>query len=404
VASLTTERPTVRIGSHPSCDLVVPDPTVSRSHCALQLCEDHWRVVDLGSTNGTFVDGTRVEAAHLGSRAALKVGNVAISFQAVDEEIDLQPAESFGGMVGTSPAMRALFGALARVAPLEISVLIQGETGTGKELVARAIHENSPRKDGPFEILDCSSLAPTLIESELFGHERGAFTGALDRRPGLFERANGGTVFIDELGELPLDLQPKLLRALENRAIRRLGGEEAIPLDIRVIAATNRNLLVEVAENRFRRDLYFRLAALVLETPNLRERIDDLPLLVDHALAEHKKRATEKVISTLMRYDWPGNVRELFNVLFAAAALAEGSVIDVEHLSPRLFGEEKPRLSFNEHLPYHQAKQRVLEAFEREYLGELIKRCNGNVSRAARESGIHRKSIERLVKKLGLRS
>jgi DNA-binding NtrC family response regulator len=259
-------------------------------------------------------------------------------------------------------------------------------------------------------VLDCGSIPENLIESELFGHEKGSFTGATGAREGAFERAHGGTIFLDEIGELRLDMQPRLLRVLEQREVRRVGGGNVIDVDVRVVAATNRDLAKEVQEGSFREDLFFRLNVINVALPPLRARRDDIPHLILHALSQPEvveqhgqKRVTPAAMSALQHYAWPGNVRELMNVVSHLLTFSEGPDVDVNHLPPRLTsaGQKQP-LPFNEHLGFHEAKEQLLESFEKEYLSALLKRCEGNVSRAARESGLHRKSIERLVKKYDL--
>ena len=299
-----------------------------------------------------------------------------------------------------------IFGLLKKVAPMDVGILITGETGTGKELVARALHEHSGRK-GEFVVLDCGSIPENLIESELFGHEKGSFTGATSAREGAFERAQGGTIFLDEIGELRLDMQPRLLRVLENREVRRVGGSDVIDVDCRVVAATNRDLAKEVAEGNFREDLFVRLSVINVALPPLRARKEDISAIILHALGTAEvvqrhgvKRLSAPALHTLVNYAWPGNVRELMNVVSHVLTFSEGPDIDVQHLPPRLTGGTRQGpLPFNEHLGFHEAKEQLLENFEREYLTALLKRCEGNVSRAARESELHRKSIERLVKK-----
>jgi DNA-binding NtrC family response regulator len=289
-------------------------------------------------------------------------------------------------MVGGSVKMRQIFGLIRKIAPMDVSVIIQGETGTGKELVARAVHELSMRSRGPLVVLDCGAIPPNLIESELFGHEKGAFTGAVNSRPGAFERANGGTIFLDELGELRLDLQPKLLRVLENREVRRVGGNDIVEVDCRVIAVIQ------------------------IQLPALRQRRDDIPNILKRALAEPsiverhgRKRFSPEALSLLIAYPWPGNVRELMNVLSHVLTFSEGEEILPSHLPPRVRGQDRQGpLPFNEHLSFKDAKEQLLENFEREYITSVLARCEGNLSRAARESGLHRKSIERLVKKYQL--
>ncbi|QDE87763.1 sigma-54-dependent Fis family transcriptional regulator [Myxococcus xanthus] len=411
--SVVSDKERLRCGAHPGNDLVlVEDRTASRHHFEIQFTERGYLLVDLGSTNGTFLDGRRIERAYLSPGSQIRAGSSVLTFAPLDEEVTIEPDREgeLCGMVGQSMKMRQIFGLIKKIAPMGVSVIIQGETGTGKELVARAIHELSGRTKGPMEVLDCGAIPPNLIESELFGHEKGAFTGAVSSRPGAFERAHGGTIFLDELGELRLDLQPKLLRVLENHEVRRVGGNDVIEVDCRVIAATNRDLMKEIQGGGFREDLYFRLSVITIQLPPLRQRRDDIPLILKRALADPevvgkhgKKRFSAESMGLLMSYSWPGNVRELMNVLSHVLTFSEGEEIQPAHLPPRVRGQvrEGP-LPFNEHLSFKNAKEQLLENFEREYITSVLTRCEGNLSRAARESGLHRKSIERLVKKYQL--
>ncbi|QDE65826.1 sigma-54-dependent Fis family transcriptional regulator [Myxococcus xanthus] len=411
--SVVSDKERLRCGAHPGNDLVlVEDRTASRHHFEIQFTERGYLLVDLGSTNGTFLDGRRIERAYLSPGSQIRAGSSVLTFAPLDEEVTIEPDREgeLCDMVGQSVKMRQIFGLIKKIAPMGVSVIIQGETGTGKELVARAIHELSGRTKGPMEVLDCGAIPPNLIESELFGHEKGAFTGAVSSRPGAFERAHGGTIFLDELGELRLDLQPKLLRVLENHEVRRVGGNDVIEVDCRVIAATNRDLMKEIQGGGFREDLYFRLSVITIQLPPLRQRRDDIPLILKRALADPevvgkhgKKRFSAESLGLLMSYSWPGNVRELMNVLSHVLTFSEGEEIQPAHLPPRVRGQvrEGP-LPFNEHLSFKDAKEQLLENFEREYITSVLTRCEGNLSRAARESGLHRKSIERLVKKYQL--
>jgi DNA-binding NtrC family response regulator len=410
---VSTDKERLRVGSHSSNDLVLTeDRTVSRHHFEIQYTERGYLLIDLNSTNGTFLEGRRIERAYLTSGSQVRAGSTTVQFAPIDEELTVEPDREgeLNGMVGQSLKMRQIFGLIKKIAPMDVSVVIQGETGTGKELVARAVHENSSRKKGPMVVLDCGAIPPNLIESELFGHEKGAFTGAVSSRPGAFERANGGTIFLDELGELRMDLQPKLLRVLENREVRRVGGNDVIEIDVRVIAATNRDLVKEIQAGNFREDLYFRLSVINIQLPPLRQRRDDIPIILRRALndpdamAKHgPKRFSAAALRVLAGYNWPGNVRELMNVLSHVLTFSEGEEIDIHHLPARLQGSQKDSpVPFNEHLSFKDAKEQLLENFEREYISQLLRRCEGNISRAARESGLHRKSIERLVKKYQL--
>ncbi|HSP79661.1 MAG TPA: sigma 54-interacting transcriptional regulator [Myxococcaceae bacterium] len=411
--SLLSDKERLRCGAHPSNDLVLAeDRTASRHHFEILYTERGYLLVDLQSTNGTFLDGRRVERAYLTSGAQIRAGSSTLVFAPLDEEVTVEPDHEgeLCGMVGQSVRMRQIFALIKKIAPMDVSVIIGGETGTGKELVARAIHELSGRGKGPLVVLDCGAIPPNLFESELFGHEKGAFTGALTERPGAFERAHQGTIFLDELGELRMDLQPKLLRVLENREVRRVGGNEVMEVDCRVIAATNRDLVKEIAAGNFREDLFFRLSVLTIQLPPLRQRREDIPLILKRALAEPevvarhgKKRISPEALALLMAYPWPGNIRELMNVLSHLLTFSEGEEVLPEHLPPRVRGQEREGpLPFNEHLTFKDAKEQLLENFEREYVTSVLTRCEGNLSRAARESGLHRKSIERLVKKYQL--
>jgi DNA-binding NtrC family response regulator len=411
--SLVSDKERLRCGAHPTNDLVLAeDRTASRHHFEIINTERGWLLVDLNSTNGTFLDGRRIERAYLSAGAQIRAGSSTLTFAPIDEEVTVEPDREgeLCGLVGQSVKMRQVFALIKKIAPMDVSVIIGGETGTGKELVARAIHELSGRKKGPMVVLDCGAIPPNLIESELFGHEKGSFTGAMAERPGAFERAHGGTIFLDELGELRLDLQPKLLRVLENREVRRVGGNDTLEVDCRVIAATNRDLPREIAAGNFREDLFFRLSVINLQLPPLRERREDIPLILKRALADPevlarhgRKRISPEALSLLMAYAWPGNVRELMNVLSHVLAFSDGEEVLPEHLPPRVRGQQREGpLPFNEHLTFKDAKEQLLENFEREYVTSVLTRCEGNLSRAARESGLHRKSIERLVKKYQL--
>ncbi|WP_083682167.1 sigma 54-interacting transcriptional regulator [Archangium sp. Cb G35] len=411
--SLVSDKERLRCGAHPTNDLVLAeDRTASRHHFEIINTERGWLLVDLNSTNGTFLDGRRIERAYLSAGAQIRAGSSTLTFAPIDEEVTVEPDREgeLCGLVGQSVKMRQVFALIKKIAPMDVSVIIGGETGTGKELVAQAIHELSGRKKGPMVVLDCGAIPPNLIESELFGHEKGSFTGAMAARPGAFERAHGGTIFLDELGELRLDLQPKLLRVLENREVRRVGGNDTLEVDCRVIAATNRDLPKEIAAGNFREDLFFRLSVINLQLPPLRERREDIPLILKRGLADPevmarhgRKRISPEALSLLMAYGWPGNVRELMNVLSHVLAFSDGEEVLPEHLPPRVRGQQREGpLPFNEHLTFKDAKEQLLENFEREYVTSVLTRCEGNLSRAARESGLHRKSIERLVKKYQL--
>ncbi len=412
----------VRIGSRSGNDIALADTTVSRRHAEVVRVSDGVLLRDLSSTNGTFVGPVRIREVFLTPDTRFKVGQTELVFAPADEIIDVLPSEEpfFENMVGGSLAMRELFGLLARVAPTELTVMVTGETGTGKELVSRAVHNRSKRSKKPFVVFDCGAVSESLVESELFGHERGAFTGAVASRPGVFELSHKGTVFLDEIGELPIELQPKLLRVLEQREVRRVGSGQLRQVDVRVIAATNRNLRDEVAAGRFREDLYYRLAVVELALPPMRQRLEDIPLLVHHILrhCSHNtgvQDVSEEVMAIFESYHWPGNVRELRNVVERALPFCESSIITLGTLPEALrVASRSPAPSapatdygldpgFVSDVPFKDAKDQIIEAFERQYLVDLIERHDGNISRAARAAHMDRKSISRLLKKHDIR-
>ncbi len=311
---------------------------------------------------------------------------------------------------GRSPVMLKVFELIRKVAPSDTNVLLLGESGTGKELFARSIHSNSRRAEKPFVPIDCASLPENLLESELFGYEKGAFTGAAQSKPGLLETADGGTVFLDEIGEMPLSLQAKLLRVLQERTFRRVGGSKEITVDIRVIAATNRNLRFLVQEKSFREDLFYRLNVISIELPPLRERTGDVSLIAHDLLHEIGREKGVSGISyaalkALELYNWPGNVRELRNAIERAVAMAEGEMIQEEDLPPEVLGIGINSLPITgagtsyEGLGFTFAKDKVIEEFERAYLAQLLVRHGDNMTRAAMEAGIDRKTLYRLLQK-----
>ncbi|HVX93633.1 MAG TPA: sigma 54-interacting transcriptional regulator [Polyangia bacterium] len=408
----------IRVGARRGADLVLTDGKVSRTHFEIRLDARGYRLRDLESTNGTYVGGLRVNDVYVQPGASIYVGDSRLRFDPLDDsvEVALSRADRFGGLVGRSLVMRELFARLAAVAPTDATVLVTGETGTGKELVAEAIHEHSARKGGPFVVLDCGAIPPNLMESETFGHERGAFTGATAVHAGAFERANGGTLFLDEIGELPLEMQPKLLRALERREIRRVGGARVMQVNIRVVAATNRDLAVEVNKGRFREDLYYRLAVAHLAVPPLRERREDIPLLVEHILAslpEGRERGPRpETIELMKRHEWPGNVRELRNVLeravlFKQAAREPSMILPVASAPPAAPSAGKHssaglHVAVDPAVPFKVAKQELIDEFERRYVRALLDAHGGNISAAARAAGIDRMSIHKILNRLGM--
>jgi two-component system, NtrC family, response regulator GlrR len=415
-ALFSARRDRVVVGTHASADLVLADPTVSRFHCELVVAGGRVVVRDLGSRNGTCVGGVSVIEAHVAPGAELTVGRTRLRFELGAEPVAvaLSAGERFGSLVGRALSMRAVFATLARAAASDATLLVSGETGTGKEGVAEAVHGASARAGGPLVVVDCGAIPANLLESELFGHERGAFTGAVAARAGAFEAASGGTIFLDEIGELDLELQPKLLRVLERREVRRIGRNQPQPIDVRVVAATNRDLREEVNARRFRSDLYYRLAVVEVRLPPLRERVEDLPLLVDHLLgelgaagrSEAEALRTPAARAELARHPWPGNVRELRNYLerclvlaervppapASAATTADGAASSAA--APAGVGADRP---------LRDARETWSREFERRYLEELLARHDGNVSQAARGAGVDRKYLYRLLWRHGLR-
>lgn len=404
------ERREILVGSAPDADLVIDDPTVSRAHAHLAFDGVGYRLTDLESKNGTWIDGVRIERAWVGSGASLRFGRASVTFSLDEEtvEVALSRDDRFGDLLGQSHRMREIFALLSRVAGSDVSVLVEGESGTGKELAAEALHLHSSRRGGPFVVFDCSAVAPDLIESELFGHVRGAFTGAVRSRAGVLEQAHGGTLFLDEIGEMPLDLQPKLLRCLEKGEYRPVGGDDRKNTDVRVIAATNRRLTEAVEAGDFRQDLYYRLAVVSVQLPPLRHRAEDIPLLVRHFLSETDRPAAEVGFETMARlqgHPWPGNVRELKNYVARAVVLSEHGRLETRHLAgPEAAPAAADAPAVDESLPFKDAKARLVEAFERRYWSRLLEASEGNVSEAARRGGIHRKSLEYLLRKLDLRA
>ncbi len=419
--ALTTEKRLIRIGAAEDNDLLLTDEAVSRYHLEVEMRDGEYVVLDVGSTNGTFSGALQVSEATLRGVTELRVGNDLLRFTPHEHSERVAPSLSrrCGEMVGASPPMRGVFGLIERVAPTDLPVLVTGETGTGKELVARAIHELGSRSQKAFVTLDCGALPPTLIESALFGYERGAFTGADRAYAGVFERAHGGTLFLDELGELPLELQPKLLRAVERGEIERLRGDGTVRVDVRIIAATNRSLEEMVREGRFRSNLYFRLAVVHLALPPLRERMSDLPLLIEHLLERFNGelaggnprtwRFDPEALDLLSKHPFPGNVRELANLVRRSALLARGETISAADLSlepakvPPAPADTPPPEDWAG-LSFKDAKSKLVDHFEREYLEHVLRRHRFNVSGAAREAGIGRRHFHRLLDKYGISS
>jgi DNA-binding NtrC family response regulator len=401
------------VGKEPGCDLLLTDPAVSRRHLEIAVTPGRVEVRDLGSKNGSFYLGARFDVLQVGPGSQIQIGVTQLAIvSGTERALPLHPESRFGRLLGGTASMRRVFAALARLAPLDAGVLLTGETGTGKDLAAQAVHAASPRAGGPFVVCDLGAVPAALIEAELFGAVRGAYTGADRDRAGVFEEADGGTLFLDEVGELSLELQPRLLRLLESSSVKRVGETSYRRFDVRVIAATNRDLAAEVEARRFRADLFHRLAVAEVHIPPLRERQGDIPLLVDGILADlaaggaPRPSVPAETLTALAAYPWPGNVRQLRNVLERALALdpsggelalgalglglppAEPSTGDIAHPDPGV--------------PFHQAKDRLIHRWERGYLTGLLERASGNIAQAARTAGIDRAYLYRLLRKHGL--
>ncbi len=403
------EKDSIVIGKSPASDLCLADSAISRSHCELLRVHEGYMIRDVGSTNGTQVDGIRVKEAFLRPGARIQIGKSVLLFQPVYQADSILPsrADSFGEMVGTCLATRQVFAILERVAQTDATVLLTGETGTGKGAAARALHQASHRSSEPMVVVDCGSVSPSLIQGELFGAEKGAYTGADRARPGAFEQADGGTLFLDEIDELPLDLQPKLLRVLEEREVRRLGSDKPRKLDLRVVAATKLDLARLVSENRFREDLFFRISVVRVDLPPLRDRTEDLPLLSSHFLGERDawEGFSPALREQLLSHYWPGNIRELRNVLDRLRYL--GMEGEAELPLDSGFGQTKdeppqaaqslPNVDFAR--PFKDAKESLVDAFERAYLQRLLDRSGGKIAAAAREARLNRQYFYDLLRK-----
>jgi DNA-binding NtrC family response regulator len=434
--SLVMDKPRITVGRSIICELALTDRSVSGSHAEIEAIESGYVVRDLGSTNGCYLGEVRLREAVVPLGTRIRMGTSTLQFEPADGTVDvpLSQQDRFYELVGRSVAMRQIFAQLEKVAPSDLTVLVTGETGTGKELVARAIHHASRRAKGPLVVQDCSAMPLNLVESTLFGHERGAFTGASDRHIGSFEQANGGTLFLDEVGELPIEQQAKLLRVLEQREIRRVGGEKTIPVDVRVVAATNRDLRVMVSQGQFREDLYYRLGVVTVELPPLRARREDIPLIATAMLAQFCARQPElgprefakDTLERLGSLPFAGNVRELRNLVERAASLADGVEITIADLMPAAVTRTPPAgvpalstkaaesvLAAQQagvvsdeltQMPFKNAKARVLESFEPAYLRAMLARYDGNITRAANAAGLTRYHLRELCKRYGLRS
>ncbi|MBI4821346.1 MAG: sigma 54-dependent Fis family transcriptional regulator [Deltaproteobacteria bacterium] len=398
------------VGSDPTNGLVLSDPTVSGFHFDLQREKQGILIVDHGSTNGTMLAGARLERALLRPGSTIKAGNSSLTID--DGEtvtVETFEGDAFHGLVGRAPSMRRLMAELMRAAPSDAPVLLLGETGVGKEVAARAIHDGSSRAGGPFEVVDCGAILPTLLTSELFGHERGSFTGAHDQHVGAFERANGGTLFLDEIGELPSDTQSALLGALERKSFRRVGGKKTISVDVRPIFATHRDLRREVNAGTFRRDLFYRIAVVTVLIPALRERSEDVPVLIERFLRQRgfnghlEDLFSPDSLAKLMLHRWPGNVRELRNIVDSTLVMGGPPRLEEEadDGAPQGSGE----LSFDRFFgrPYADARSALLDAFEQSYFVDLLERAGGSVTEAAKLGQMNRSYLSQLLRKKGIR-
>jgi two-component system, NtrC family, response regulator GlrR len=401
--AVTLEGRTV-VGSVPDSSIAVNDPAVSRIHAEFEPRPDGLWVRDLGSRNGTFIEGVQIALARVPDGGSVRVGSTLLSVrrETTPRLVELWPSDRFGPLLGGSVPMRELFARLHRVAPTESTILVQGETGTGKELVARAIHEASPRALEPYVVVDCAGLPEALLESELFGHAKGAFTGAVAPRVGAIESADGGTVFLDEVGDLPLSVQPKLLRTLESRTIRRIGETEHRKVNVRFISATHRDVRTMVNEGAFREDLYFRIAVIPIVVPPLRDRVDDLELLMASFVPSGSTSALDAdVVQQARQRSWPGNVRELRNFVEQVLALGAREAISLAAPRARAGAGEGPweALVEGQTLPLREARAVWLDILERDYLRRLLERHHGEVPRAAEAAGIDRAHLYRLIRK-----
>ena len=391
------------LGASSSCDITLTDATVSRKHAQISLVKDGIQIRDMGSTNGIFYRSSKVESITITSDARIQLGNSEIEIALPKTPpIPASTRFRFGGLIGQSLPMRQIFSVLERAGPTDVTILIEGASGTGKEVAARGIHDHSPRADKPFVVVDCCASTEHLIESHLFGHRAGSFTGATSDRKGAFQEANGGTIFLDELGELPLASQGKLLRALEAQTVQPVGSDRPIQVNVRVIAATNRDLEQMVRERRFRFDLYHRLAVVNIRMPSLVDHVEDIPLLIRHFYEGRGVDSGEisgENLTPLMQYDWPGNVRELRNVLERAWVLSGPNGARFQNL-PLLIGgatTEIPPNAIDTTLQFKEAKERWIDYYEKRYISAIFAEHGGNISQAAGHAGINRNHFKKLL-------
>ncbi len=409
------DRQRVSIGRSSGCDLILDDPSVSYQHAEIVVDESGHLLRDTHSTNGIFMMGHRIRSVFLRPGSSFQVGNNLLVFEPSQDvvSVPLSLRDRFGHALGHSIKMREMFAVLERSATSDLPILIHGETGTGKDLLASAIHSYSLRKNRPLVVMDCGAVPPNLIEDVLFGHEKGAFTGAEGARDGMFQQADGGTLLLDEVGELRLDLQPKLLRVLESGEVQKIGSIRTTPIDVRIISATHRDLWSLVDDGLFRQDLLFRLSVVEIEVPPLRERADDIPMLVKNFLEKHNERRAsvgkppieieEDAMAFLQAHPWPGNVRELKNVVERTAHMLEGDMIHRRDILLDMYGSKtRTTLPIDTSIPYKDAKARIVEQFERQYLIHLIQEENGNLSAASRKADIARHHLRTLCKKYAI--
>ncbi len=406
------------IGQSPTSDLRIDDRLVSRRHAAFEIIGGRLRITDLASTNGTFVQNVAVLDAFLQGGEIITVGTstIRVDRMAGEAPVSLTNASRFGSTVGSSPEMRAIYPLCERLAAANVPVLIEGETGTGKEVLAESLHEMGPRKSGPFVVFDCTAVPPNLVESALFGHERGAFTGATESRRGVFEEAHGGTLLIDEIGDLEISLQAKLLRVLQRSEVQRVGSNRWIRVDARILAATRRDLDHEIQAGRFRDDLFYRLAVARIELPPLRRRTGDVALLANHfwrSIADKGVPFPADFARRIEDYSFPGNVRELYNAVARRVALGEGAPVETRrtttampppssHMPPAPITTETLRPGqadfieeiLAENLPLPRARECVVQELERRYVQRVLAQHQGNIGAAAAASGIARRYFQ----------
>jgi transcriptional regulator with PAS, ATPase and Fis domain len=406
---LRTEGGSVLVGSGNGCDLRLSDPLVSRQHIEIRCERTGVHVTDRGSRNGTFFEGSRVMEMLVSGAAELTLGSTRIRIEIDRDALHLPFSRrtTFGTAFAHSEKMRHVFQVLEVAAKQDVTILLEGESGTGKEMLATSVHAESARRDGPFVVVDCGSIAPNLVESELFGHERGAFTGAAATRIGAFEQANGGTIFLDEIGELPLEAQPKLLRALETRSFRRVGGTKTISVEVRVVAATNRRLREAVRCKEFREDLFYRLAVVHLVVPRLADRPDDIVPLAERFLraATRNRHATvaPELARILTAYHWPGNARELRNVIDRFVTFRDPDPSVLFESAPGQTGGRATTIDVETlaHLSYAEAKRGLLEVYHRNVLPRVIAESGNSVAKAAETLGMSRTNLYRLLQEMG---